>query len=40
MKMETWSKQFALMGELQVYPDTQGYGDQALLAAVKDIECT
>lgn len=40
MKMETWSKQFALMAELQVYPDTQGYGDQALLAAVKDIECT
>lgn len=32
--------QFALMGELRVYPDTQGCGDQALLAAVKDIECT
>lgn len=28
--------QFALMGELQVYPDTQGYGDQAFLP----IECT
>lgn len=32
--------QFALMGELQVHPDTQGYGDRALLVAVKDIECT
>ena len=32
--------QFALMGELRVYRDTQGCGDQALLAAVKDIECT
>lgn len=32
--------QFVLMEEMQVYPDNQGYGDQALLAAVKDIECT
>ena len=32
--------QFAFMGELQVHPDTHGYGDQALLAAGKDIGCT
>lgn len=40
MRHEAYMSQFALMGELRVYPDTQGYGDQALLAAVKDIECT